>query len=366
MLDPDALCVAILDGDEIAGLVNRQDFLLRYTYQFGPDLYGRRDIAYLMDRAPLIVDEAMPHPDVGARLIGGASTGFLRGYVVTRKGRYFGVGTALSLLRLALAQSEGRLEEVEYERQRAEEANRSKTNFLASMSHELRTPLNAIIGFTDFIASEPFGPVQPQRYGEYVSDVNASANHLLGLINDLLDMAKIESGHMELHETVFPADQPIREVHKMLRQSFENAGIRLVVDLPETSIYLRADERMCRQVLLNLMSNALKFTPIGGTVTVSARNENGEIRVDVEDTGIGIPKDRLASVLEPFEQVEGAMNRSRPGTGLGLPLARAMAEAHGGRLILESELGKGTRVTVFGPADRVLAAPPEEALTSAA
>ncbi|WP_425062417.1 sensor histidine kinase [Pyruvatibacter mobilis] len=356
MLDPDALCVAVVEDDYVAGLVNRQDFLLRYTYQLGPDLYGRRSITHLMDAAPMVVDAGIAFEDLSDKIGGSRASGLLRGFVVTVAGRYYGVGTALTLLRLMLDLSENRSAALEVERLRVEEANRSKTEFLASMSHELRTPLNAIIGFTDFIASEPFGPVTPTKYGEYITDVNASAHHLLGLINELLDMAKIEAGKMELAEDEFPAIEPVLQAVNMLRQQVADAGLTLQMDLLDETALIFADKQMTRQVVINLLSNAIKFTPRGGRILIRSERLPDGLRLTVSDTGIGIPADRIERVLEPFEQVENAMSRSRPGTGLGLPLSKAMVEAHGGTLSLSSTFGEGTRVDIMLPVERIVMA----------
>jgi len=366
MREPATLCVPIAVEGRVAGLVNREDFLLRYTYQLGPDLYGRRHISHLMDRNPLTVDVATPLDVLGNRIVRARSGGLLRGFVVTREGKYHGVATALSVMRLMLDVSERRAEALDLERRRVEEANRSKTEFLASMSHELRTPLNAIIGFTDFIQCEPFGPLQPERYGEYITDVNKSAHHLLGLINELLDMAKIEAGRMELCEEAFPAAEPVREAIQILKQEIADAGLTLSVDLIGNEAYLFADQQMARQVMLNLLSNSIKFTPRGGTVSVRSRRHEGGLIVDVEDTGIGIPQDHIERILQPFEQVENAMSRTRPGTGLGLPLAKAMTEAHGGTLTIHSNLGEGTRIEVMIPASRVIEQKIQGAKTTAA
>ena len=356
MLDHDALCVAVVEEDYVVGLVNRQDFLLRYTYQLGPDLYGRRSITHLMDAAPMVVDAGIAFEDLSNKIGGSRASGLLRGFVVTVAGRYYGVGTALTLLRLMLDVSENRSAALEVERLRVEEANRSKTEFLASMSHELRTPLNAIIGFTDFIASEPFGPVKPTKYGEYITDVNASANHLLGLINELLDMAKIEAGKMELAEDEFPAREPVLQAVNMLKQQVADAGLTLQMDLLDETALIFADKQMTRQVVINLLSNAIKFTPKGGRILIQSERVSDGLRLTVSDTGIGIPANRIERVLEPFEQVENAMSRTRPGTGLGLPLSKAMVEAHGGTLSLSSTLGEGTRVDIVLPAERIVMA----------
>lgn len=354
MREPDALCLAVVEAGTVVGVVNRQDFLLRYTYQLGPDLYGKRPILHLTDTRPMIVDAEVPFDVLGNLIVKNRGSGLMNGFIVTREGRYHGVGTALSLMRLMLDVSERRSDALEVERQRVEEANRSKTEFLASMSHELRTPLNAIIGFTDFICSEPFGPVAPAKYGEYIVDVNRSAMHLLGLINELLDMAKIEAGRMELCEEEFPAALPVENALQMLKQSIADAGLKLEKDLTGQNILLYADQQMALQVMLNLLSNAIKFTPAGGTISVRARRDPDGLHVFVEDSGIGIPDDHIERILQPFEQVENAMSRSRPGTGLGLPLAKAMIEAHGGTLSIRSRLGEGTVIEIHIPDRRVI------------
>ncbi len=359
MREPDALCVPVVENEQVIGLVNRQDFLLRYTYQLGPDLYGKRPIIHLTDKTPMIVDVSMPFDALGNLIVKARAGGLLSGFVVVRDGRYFGVGNALSLVRLMLDVSERRSEALEIERQRVEDANRSKTEFLASMSHELRTPLNAIIGFTDFINSEPFGPVQPSKYGEYIVDVNRSANHLLGLINELLDMAKIEAGRMELCEEEFPAALPVEEALQMLKQSISDAGLNLEQHLTGEEIHLYADRQMALQVMLNLLSNAIKFTPHGGKIIVRSQRVPDGMLLSIEDTGIGIPENYIQRILQPFEQVENAMSRSRPGTGLGLPLAKAMIDAHGGTMAIHSKLGKGTRIDIHIPSSRVIELNPD-------
>lgn len=353
MFDPDLLCLAVVADDRVRGLVNRQDFVPRYTYRLGPDLYGDRPISHLMDSAPLIVEASSTPEALSTRLLGSSPSGLLRGFVIVDHGGYVGTGTALTLLRIALDVSKARSRELERQQRRAEEANRSKSNFLASMSHELRTPLNAIIGFADFMACEPFGPLDPPRYKEYVTDIHASATHLLSLIGELLDMAKVEAGRLSLDEAEFPARRPIEDAARMLRLGMRDAGIEFAERIAVDGRTILGDERMLRQVLLNILSNAQKFTPEGGRVVLNAAVSAAGLEITVEDTGIGIPEDRIDRVFEPFEQVESAMSRTRPGTGLGLPLAREMVRAHGGDIGLASRLGHGTRVTVCLPRARV-------------
>ncbi len=237
----------------------------------------------------------------------------------------------------------------------AEQTSRAKSDFLATMSHELRTPLNAIIGFSELIAAETFGPITP-RYVEYARDIHTSGNHLLDIINDILDLSKIEAGKLELSEDAVDigrvADACIRLVEARAQQN----GIALRRDIAPGLPALRADARAVKQILLNLMSNAIKFTPEGGRVTFTAGLAgDGGLQAIVADTGIGMKPEDVPRALEPFAQIESTLTRRFEGTGLGLPLCRRLAELHGGTLTLESELGRGTAVTVTFPASRTVA-----------
>jgi signal transduction histidine kinase len=234
-------------------------------------------------------------------------------------------------------------------------ANRAKSEFLAHMSHELRSPLNAIIGFTEVMTSCMFGPVEPARYREYVEDINASGVHLLAVINDLLDLSKAESGRMELHENAVRIDEAAASAARLVRERAYEAGVRLTLDVPGTLPALRADERMIKQIILNLLTNSVKFTPPGGAVAVSARLEDdGRLALAVDDTGVGIAAEDIPKVLEAYGQADVARSRSSEGTGLGLPLVRSMAELHGAETRLESTPGEGTTVTIRFPAERLV------------
>ncbi|HXC57434.1 MAG TPA: ATP-binding protein [Rhizomicrobium sp.] len=244
---------------------------------------------------------------------------------------------------------------------RAEVANRAKSEFLANMSHELRTPLNAILGFSDIISRRLFGEDAMDRYAGYAGDIHDSGAHLLAIINDILDLSKIEAGHTELDETHVPLDAVFDEARRLLGDRPDGLDFR--VRMPAPPPVLRADERKLVQILVNLLSNACKFTPAGGSVTLAAeRSRDGSLALSVRDTGIGIAPEDIDKVLSPFGQVESAFSRSHHGTGLGLPLAKSLAELHGGALVLESVQGSGTTVTVTLPRARVVAAPPAEAL----
>jgi signal transduction histidine kinase len=237
-------------------------------------------------------------------------------------------------------------------KEQAELANRTKSEFLANMSHELRTPLNAIIGFSQIMTQQMFGPLGSPRYREYASDVLSSSQHLLQIINDILDMAKIEAGRVELHEGPLALAQLYDDCLRLVRERAATAGIRLQQELPEGIPELFADERLVKQILLNLLSNAVKFTPRAGTVTLRAHIEvDGACVLSVADTGIGIAADDIPKVLQPFGQVDGTYARAHGGTGLGLSIVRALVELHGGTFRLESALGQGTTASVrFDPA----------------
>jgi len=242
------------------------------------------------------------------------------------------------------------------EKSQTELASRAKSDFLATMSHELRTPLNAIIGFSELMREEIFGPLGTPRYVEYCTDIHSSAQHLLSLINDILDSAKVEAGKYELHEE--PTDLPllVEASARLMRGRAAQKGIAFSLVLTPLPPIL-ADERALRQILLNLLSNAIKFTPNGGKVALStACSASGSVVVEVRDTGIGIPAEDLANVLNHFGRASNAHLSNEGGTGLGLPIVRGLVALHGGELRITSQPGVGTIVTVELPAARVLAA----------
>jgi signal transduction histidine kinase len=241
----------------------------------------------------------------------------------------------------------------------AEEANRAKTEFLANMSHELRTPLNAIIGFSEVIEHEILGKAASNpKYVGYARDINNAGCHLLNVINDILDIAKIEVGRLELEEEVFDLEYSLDSCVQMLAEHAEKSGVNLIRATPAPLLNFRGDEKKFRQVILNLLSNAIKFTPEGGSVTLEAAvEEGGALRVAVIDTGIGIAPEDLAKVMAPFMQVESVHSRKYEGTGLGLPISRALTELHGGEFSLTSEIDAGTTITLRFPASRLEPAP---------
>jgi signal transduction histidine kinase len=236
----------------------------------------------------------------------------------------------------------------------AEQANDAKSKFLANMSHELRTPLNAVIGFSDIMLNQRFGPLENPRYQEYSRDINASGTHLLGIINDILDLAKIESGQATVEdESEFDAIAVIQSACKMVGPLATRRDVELRVNLPAKAIRLTAVERMVRQILINILSNALKFTPSSGLVDLRLElRANGDMAITVSDTGVGMSAEDVKVALTPFGQVHNAMSASQPGTGLGLPLAKAMMDLHEGKLAIRSQPDNGTTVVMIFPATR--------------
>ena len=248
-----------------------------------------------------------------------------------------------------------KLEALRLSKVQAERANRAKSEFLAAMSHELRTPLNAIIGFSEIIKDETFGPVGSTKYRDYAGDINESGQHLLGLVNDILDLSKIESGTDELQEDKIEIPEIIRSALMLVGQRAEQGGIKLELELADQLPALRADERKLKQILVNLLSNAIKFSDAGGEVALRAWCRMGSGHVfQIIDTGIGIAPEDIPKALSQFGQVDGDLNRQYEGTGLGLPLTKALVELHGGTLDLQSQVGVGTTATVRFPAERIV------------
>jgi two-component system cell cycle sensor histidine kinase PleC len=233
---------------------------------------------------------------------------------------------------------------------RAEVANRAKSEFLANMSHELRTPLNAIIGFSEIMGSGMFGTLGSEKYQEYCHDILTSGNYLLEVINDILDMSKIEAGRMKLDLEQLDLSKTLSESLRVVSGRADNKKLTLDADI-EGAIPMVADRRAVKQVIVNLLSNAVKFTPDGGKVVVRTRRLGDSIMLTIADTGIGIAPQSLARLGRPFEQVESQLTKSYHGSGLGLAIARSLTNLHGGSMRLRSKLGAGTVVCVTLPRD---------------
>ncbi len=353
----DCTALAVVDADgRPLGLVGRVALLAHYARRFTPELCGRRPITLLMERNPLIVEGTIPVDELGLVVATSRPDALLHGFIVTREGRYAGIGTGQALMRRKVELAVLRTQELQRALDMATRASQAKSEFLALMSHELRTPLNAILGFSDIIRSQLIGLVGDSRYVEYAGDIHDAGRHLLSLINDILDLAKAEAGRLELHPERIDLREVVHATVRLLRERARDGGLSLETELPDQALFIEGDELKLKQVLLNLVGNAIKFTPSGGSVRVSAAAlPGGAIEVAVSDTGIGIAPDHIAVALSPFGQVDSPWSRRHQGTGLGLPLAKSLVELHGGRLEIASAVDQGTTVAVRFPPQRVAA-----------
>ena len=255
-------------------------------------------------------------------------------------------GSLLAVLR-DVSDQEAREAALDAARQEAESLHQGKSRFLANMSHELRTPLNAVIGFSDMMRQRMFGPL-PERYLEYANLIHEAGGHLLNLINDVLDMSKIEAERFELARERFDARDPISAAMRLIRLQAHDKGVELNGAFPADPVPVEADKRALKQMVLNLLSNAVKFTPRNGSVTLAVRVEGTILEISVSDTGVGLSPADIERIGRPYEQA-GATEQRTQGTGLGLSLVRSMAELHGGVLTIESTLGVGSDFTLRLP-----------------
>ena len=355
--DPDLAALAVVQDHRPVGLINRYDLITQLSRDYGRALYAKKPVSALMDRTPLIVDASISVDRLESLIADEHQSALLRGFIVTRNGRYYGVGTALSLLQLGMARSERRNRALDRARQQAEEASLSKTRFLANMSHELRTPLNAIIGFAEVIQKQLMGPLGNARYAEYVDDILSSGQHLLSLINNILDMSKIESGSWRIQPEMTDPVEIMEASLRTFRERAEGRGVFMAMAVDARLFEGFVDRQALRQILLNLISNAVKFTPAGGRIEVGAAPlQDGAFGIWVTDTGIGIAQENIPVVLAPFGQVENDLTRQYEGTGLGLPLVKSLVEMHGGRFEIHSTLGEGTTIRAEFPPPPALAA----------
>jgi signal transduction histidine kinase len=260
------------------------------------------------------------------------------------------IGTLIDCFHEMLARIERHDASLTAARLEAEAASRAKSSFLATMSHELRTPLNAILGFSEIMVTETFGPLGSPNYRDYTRDIYDSGMHLLNVINDVLDLSKVEAGRLDLNRSDIDVDDTVEAALRFLRERSKKAGLTVTAEIEPGLPPLFADERVLRQCILNLVSNAIKFTPAGGSVAVTARSEpGGWTTLSVADNGIGIAEADIPRVLTPFSQADNAYVRKQEGTGLGLPLVKSFTELHGGTFSITSALGVGTTVSVRFP-----------------
>ncbi|NVJ98454.1 MAG: hypothetical protein HWE25_09895 [Alphaproteobacteria bacterium] len=335
--------------------------MVRLADKFGRPLYEKRPVTELMDCAPMIVDEEMSIDLLYQMLMSDQRQALQDGFIVTENGFYKGIGTSYTLLQQHIQRSQHRMVELDAARIEAEAATRSRSQFLANMSHELRTPLNAVIGFADFMMAERARGRPVNDFWDYVSDIRDSGSHLLGVINSILDFTKLEANAFTLREDYEAPQEIIHKVARMMMGAARKRGIVLTVRAEDLGVELHADIQVCTQILINLVSNAIKFSPEGAKVEVSQQlSADGGIEFIVMDDGPGMTAEEQKRVLEPFVQADAGLARRHEGTGLGLPLVKAFTEAHGGKFVLSAQPGVGTRAAVCFPASRSVVDQPRE------
>jgi len=348
--------VVVSDDAAPLGLVSRHKALARYAERYGPELYGRRSISFLMNDHPLIVDEATPINELGRQVAMDYPTALVDGFVVTSHGRYRGIGTGQALIRAKVdrdARQAARLENALEESARAQKA---MSSFLTMMSHELRTPLNAIIGFSDLLKREQFGSIGEPRYVDYARDIHDAGSHLLSLISDILDLAKAEAGRLDIRSTPVSVPDVVATCVRLTAHRAQQGGLSIATQFDDDLPILDADELKLKQMVVNLLSNSIKFTRPGGRITIGCTMEHGGLVIRIVDTGIGIAAEDIPTALSPFGRVDSSLARSTEGTGLGLPLVKVLMELHGGRFVLESAVGEGTTASLCFPEARVIPA----------
>ncbi|MBK8160171.1 MAG: hypothetical protein IPK59_15850 [Rhodospirillaceae bacterium] len=269
--------------------------------------------------------------------------------ISAQKAREVQLAQATEQLRTQAAATAQLNRELKSQRQVAITASRAKSDFLARMSHELRSPLNAILGFSEVIADQVFGPQGVDRYEDYAKNIHEAGTHLLALINDILDLSKVEAGELQLTLEPIELKELIHGSVQLMAPMAEKRGVQLVVDLGRSPLSLVADRRRLRQMMMNVVSNAIKFTFAGGMVMITAHQEQGNIVIDIADSGIGMTADQIKIALQPFGQVATESPYAQVGTGLGLPIVASLVELHGGKLDIQSVPNVGTTITLTLP-----------------
>lgn len=338
----DLLCVALVDDGKPVGLISRSDFLLRYTDELAHALYDRRPAMLLANRAPPIFEADRAVADLVAVSESSDTAQLLKGFIVTREGRYVGVSSLLTMFKVTRARAESLqtlFSDLEYAHQRAVEADAAKTRFLATMSHELRTPLNAILGYAELIADE-YGELSAGLLHD-VDRIGAAGRHLLGLIDEVLDFSRLEAGAVRVSPEWFDVAAWAQDVVNMIRPLAARNGNRLVFEIAPGLQPVFADSARLRQCLFNLGGNACKFTS-DGLVAVSISAQDEWLSLKVSDTGIGMSDEQIARLFRPFSQADDSISRRFGGTGLGLSITHKLIHLLGGELHVESKLGMGS------------------------
>ncbi|HWT99287.1 MAG TPA: ATP-binding protein [Terriglobales bacterium] len=353
--NPSLPIFAVVDREGgLLGVIERDRLLFQFSQPLWYDVYNRRPIAPLVNTRPLAVDVSTTIDRIKAMIAFDYPEAIGTGFVITENGRYSAVGTMMLLLERTVEQQHLHANELDAARRHAASANKAKSQFLATMSHELRTPLNAIIGFSELLLIDASSNRIPERLEEYLSDIRSSGQHLLALINDILDYSKLEADRMELVMEQISLPRLITAASRIASGQATNCGIEIQASaIPD--VMINGDERRLRQVLINLLSNAIKFSPEGETVVITAHLDlANQLTIRVTDRGIGIAPEDLDRIFMPFVQVSNTLNRTTAGTGLGLSLSRLLVERHGGTLHLESMPGEGTSALVSLPPEAIL------------
>lgn len=351
---------AVVESDgSLIGVVERDRLLFQFSQPLWYDVYNRRPIAPLINQRPLAVDGDTTIDRLKAMIAFDHPEAIGTGFVIMENGRYAAIGTMMLLLERTVEQAHLHAVELEAARRRAASASKAKSQFLATMSHELRTPLNAILGFSEVMKNEIFGAHANTAYKEYSSDIHGSGQHLLNLINEILDLSRIEAGRYELNEEAISLMGVVDDCRHMLAMRAKAKG-QTIRELAEPELpRVWADERAIRQVVLNILSNAIKFTPQGGEISIKIGwTAAGGQYVTVTDTGPGIPENEIPIVMQSFGRGSLAIKTAEQGSGLGLPIVKGLIELHGGGFHLKSKPRAGTEVTITLPAERVMDALP--------
>ena len=359
MIDyPDAPSFAVIEDKRPVALLTRQDILVILSKPLARAAYEKRSVARLLlspfiTANPLVIEGDIAIEHLKETITLSYPRAVIDGVIITRGGEYLGIGSGINLLGLSLEQARNQIAALNESQIAAQQASRAKSTFLATISHELRTPLNAVIGFSEVLQQQYFGKLNDKQT-EYISDILSSGQHLLELINDILDLSKAESGKLDLVEEEVDFNALTVQSIRMLSTRIESKDIAVTSNLPCRALRVAGDRQKLKQVLINLLTNAVKFTQAGGAIGVSAIVEaDGTPALIVADTGMGIAQDSIEKMLMPFERAQTTATLAQEGTGIGLPISKAIVEQHGGTLSLHSELGRGTTVIVRLPRERL-------------